>query len=240
MADLTEYAGTGDIDAPFEVTKQDERRQRQAEEIRDSVTCRTPPLSWEEFAAGAPCPGCGMPYVDAERWESKGTMYFTPEERERYEAEESAYKQRHPSCRSPRHSISGSLTTHCGKCCPPPPLSPKKRRELSDLLGSLKTRPEDLVRWSLRLFCGHTVEQTAHRSYTEASRAFSASLTKCSECGLDPAVVVDARAIGLVKEPTTPHVPSTPPAARPTRAALEQRIRELEAELDAFRATPEE
>lgn len=243
MVDLTDYAETGNLDAPFEVTKKHAGSQRQAEDVRDAVTCTTPPLSWTEYAAGSPCPGCGLPYRDAERWESKGTMYFTPEERGRYEAEEKAYKERHPSCRSHRHSVEGSLTLHCGKCCPMPPLSPEKREELARVLGPmLKTRPEELMRWRLRLFCGHTIERTAHRSYTDASRAFTGSSTSCSECGLDPAVIVDARAIGLVKEPATTYPPPARAAARPTRATLERRVQELETELAALKraAPPEE
>lgn len=86
-------------------------------------------LTWEQYAAGAPWPGCGRPYRDEERWESKG-MHFTDEERARYEAEEALFKQRHGECHATRRSLSGSLTTHCGKCCPPRPFSPEQKEAL--------------------------------------------------------------------------------------------------------------
>ena len=105
MVELSDYTQTGDLEAPFVVTKKHERRQRDAERIRKAVTCTTPPLGWSEYAAGAPCPGCGRPYRDAEYWPSKGTMYFTPDERERYDVEEVAYKDRHGRCGSHRHHI---------------------------------------------------------------------------------------------------------------------------------------
>ncbi len=51
---------------------------------------------------------------------SAARMHFIDEERARYDAEEAAYKQIHDECHAMRHSVPGSLTTHCGKCCPPP------------------------------------------------------------------------------------------------------------------------
>ncbi len=68
MADLADYTESGNLDAPFAVTKQHERRQKQAEDIRDAVTCATAPLSWAEYISGAPCPGCGLPYRDEIPW----------------------------------------------------------------------------------------------------------------------------------------------------------------------------
>ncbi|QWF21772.1 hypothetical protein KM427_23070 [Nocardioides sp. LMS-CY] len=166
-------------------------------------------------------------------------MYFTAEERVRYDAEEVRYKERHGSCGSHRHRVSGSLTTHCGKCCPSPPLSPDKAREIGTLLRSMSENrpPEDLMRWRLRLFCGHVVERTAHRSYTDAGRAFTMS-TNCPECGLDPATIIDAQAVGLLAEPhKAPHQPPPRSTSRPTRAALEKRVADLEAELAALKRT---
>jgi|SRR5699024_1448806 len=107
MVQITDYDRRGDLDAPFELTKQAERAQKVAERIRDAVRCETPMLTWEQYVAGEPCPGCGRPYQDDEPWESKGTMYFTDEERARYDAEEALYKQHHGECGSHRHAVSG-------------------------------------------------------------------------------------------------------------------------------------
>ena len=105
MADLTQYERRGDLEAPFELTKKHERMQRESERMRDVLTCTTPPLTWEQYAAGEPCPGCGHPYQSEEFWESKGTMYFTDEERTRYEAEEARFK-RHTRTARPAGTVS--------------------------------------------------------------------------------------------------------------------------------------
>lgn len=86
----------------------------------------------------------------------------------------------------------------------------------------------ELMVWRLRLYCGHTVERRAHRSHKTVHAAFTGS-TKCSECGCDPAVVIDARAIGLAAPSS--YNPPAPPVRKPTRAALERRVEELEAEI---------
>lgn len=198
------------------------------------MSCDVPMLTWEEYEADAPCPGCGMPYVDGERWEFKGTMHFTDEERARHEAEEARFKARHPECHSHRHSVSGSLTLHCGKCCPPPPMSPSQREEIARLF-SHRTPPEQLMRRRLRLVCGHVVERTANSSHKSIHNAFTGSTT-CTECGLDPATIVDAEAIGLAAETLTAAVAGrptsvTPKVRKPTKAELEAKVRELEAEV---------
>jgi hypothetical protein len=182
VVDLSEYQQVGDLEAPFELTKKHERSQKQSEQIRESVRCDTPPLSWEEYAAGEPCPGCGLPYRDGSGWESKGTMYFTDEERELYDTEEARYRERHGDCHASRHSVSGSLTTHCMRCCPMPPLSLSQRREIARLLSGPPTPPHELMRWRLRLYCGHVVEKAAHYSHKYLHGAFTGSATQCSEC----------------------------------------------------------
>ncbi|PFG69061.1 hypothetical protein B0O41_3912 [Propionibacteriaceae bacterium ES.041] len=233
MVEITDYERRGDLDAPFELTKKAEWAQRQSEQIRDAVRCEVPSLTWEQYVAGEPCPGCGRPYRDEEHWESKGTMYFTDEERARYDAEQERYKRDHPACGSHRHSVSGSLTTHCGKCCPPPPMSPSQRDEIARLLGR-PTPPQELMRWRLRLYCGHVVERTAHYTHKTLHAAFM-SARACPECGLDPATIVDGEAIGLqaaapVAGPSGAS-PKTKRTGKPTKAELEARVLELEAEI---------
>lgn len=230
MVEIADYERRGDLDAPFELTK---KAQRQSEEIRAAVRCETPSLTWEQFAAGEPCPGCGRPYRDEERWESKGMLHFTDEERARYEEEEELFKERHGACHAVRHKISGSLTTHCGRCCPPPPMSPARRESILRLFAS-PTPPQQLMRWRLRLHCGHVVEKTAHYTHKTLHAAFSGA-TSCTECGLDPATIVDGAAVGLKAEPAGAPRSGAPEAAKrigsPTKAELQARVAELEAEV---------
>jgi hypothetical protein len=172
MADLDGYEPAGDIDAPFALSAKRHRNQQESESIRAAVHCRTPPLTYEEFRAASPCPGCGRPYIDDERWQSRGTIYFNDEERARYEAEEERYKKAHGDCGSHRHGVSGSLTLHCGKCCPPPPLSPSQIENIREILRN-PTPPHELMRWRLRLYCGHVIERRAHYTHKTIHTAFT-------------------------------------------------------------------
>lgn len=231
MIDLAEYERVGDVDGPFELTRKHERAQNERERLRDAVRCDVPSLTYEEYRAGTPCPGCGRPYRDEEPWESRGTTSMTPTERTRYEAEQRQYKALHGSCGSHRHSVSGSLTTHCGRCCPPPPMSPSQIEQIARILGSHRPR-HMLMRWRLRLYCGHVVEKTAHYTHKTLHAAFTGS-AKCAECGLDPATIVDGAAIGLAQDPPTLRAPRA--RSKPTRTQLEARIQELEAEVKRLR-----
>jgi hypothetical protein len=229
---LDAYERVGDLAKPFEVTAKDSRRQDDCQRLHDSMQCDVAPLTFEQYRAGATCPGCGLPYVDSEPFDFKGTINLSDDERARYDAEQSRFKSAHASCRSHSHSISGSLTKHCGKCCPPPPMSPSQLERIRTLLTP--TAPHELMVWRLRLYCGHTVERTAHRSHLTVHAAFSGSV-RCTECGCEPATVIDARAIGLAAEPTHPE--PAPAIRKPTRAVLERRIEELEAEVVRLRGS---
>lgn len=95
------------------------------------------------------------------------------------------------------------------------------------------------MRWRLRLYCGHVVERTAHYTHKTFHNAFM-SAGACPECGLDPTTIVDGEAIGLAAEPKAvlgPRAPSakTERAGRPTKAELEARVRELEAEVQRLK-----
>lgn len=236
MVDLADYERRGDLRAPFELTKKHERAQQQSERIRDAVRCDVAPLTWEAYSAGEPCPGCGLPYRDEERWQFQGTMHLTPDDRARYEAEEARFEEGHGDCHAMRHGVSGSLTMHCSKCCPSPPLSPGQVEEIERILGRPQ-QPHELMRWRLRLYCGDVVERRAHYTHKTLHAAFTGSVD-CPECGLDPATIIDGEAIGLEGEPPGAGNAAVAPAPRkPTKADLEVKIRQLEAELQRLRAT---
>lgn len=231
MLNLADYEQRGDPRAPFELTKKHDKAQRESERIRDAVRCDVTPLTWESYVAGEPCPGCGLPYKDDEPWEFRGTMYMSSEERARYNAEEARYKEAHGECHAMQHSVAGSLTMHCGKCCPAPPLSPDQIESIGRILGRPK-QPHELMRWRLRLYCGHVVEKKAHYTHKTLHAAFTGAV-RCPECGLDPATIVDSEAIGLAGESSAPRrSPPASPPRKPTKADLEARVRELEAEVE--------
>jgi hypothetical protein len=75
-----------------------------------------------------------------------------------------------------------------------PPPSPDLIARLRVLL-SRRTPPDELVVWRLRLFCGHLVSRDAHYTHTTVHAAFMGA-TACPECGLDPATIVAAEALG--------------------------------------------
>lgn len=115
-----------------------------------------------------------------------------------------------------------------------PPLKPEQVAELSRLLGH-RTPRHELMRWRLRLYCGHVVEKTSHYTHKTLHSAFTGS-TRCPECELDPATIVDGEAICLAGECPAPLKPVTPTQSRrPTKADLETRVQELEEEVDQLR-----
>jgi hypothetical protein len=239
MVDLIAYERRGNLNAPFRLTRWFERTQREATRL-STARCEIPSLTWEAYLTGEPCPGCGLPYRDEEPWEFKGAMYFTDQERARYDAEDARLRKAHPDCQSGRHSVSGSLTTHCFKCCPMPPLSPRQREKIGRILSG-PGPPHEQMRWRLRLYCGHVVEKRSHFKNTTLHSAFMGH-TSCDQCGLDPSTIVDGEAIGLVAEPPEPETAARRAPVRgasgpqkPTRAKLEAKVRELEAEIGRLR-----
>ena len=238
-SEIDGYETLGDIDAPFVISKAAERRQRAAEDTKRAVSLRPDApaaLTHEQLQAGEPCPGCGMPLIDNERWESRGTLNMTPAERSRYDAEQERFAQQHGDCRAVRWSIGGSLTLHCSRCCPPTPMSPEKFREIARLFAK-KPPLHELMRWRVRLYCGHEVERMAHRTYTSYGRGGSIG-SACPACGLNPSVPVDAVPLGLAgprpaptRRPLHPPKPGTKACLQAELDASRRRVAELEAEV---------
>jgi hypothetical protein len=101
-------------------------------------------LTHEQMMAGESCPSCGEELIsrgDPPSWIGKGTMYLTDKEQAARTAAEQAFKERHPDCHAWRWSMAGSAVSHCGRCCPPPPMSPDQIRRISQILqGSAEER----------------------------------------------------------------------------------------------------
>jgi hypothetical protein len=101
-------------------------------------------------------------------------------------------------------------------------------------LLSRKTPDHQLMQWRLRLYCGHIVIGTRHAEMTHPTLHGCAS-QRCPECGKDPSTIVAYEPIGLIAEPPAGIPPPAPAVRRPTRAQLERRLRELEAENERLR-----
>ncbi|XVX21457.1 hypothetical protein ACQP1U_06190 [Actinomycetota bacterium] len=155
MAQIDDYERRGDLDAQFELTRQHEKAQRDAENLQAAA----------------------------------------------------------------RRAVEGA-----------PPLTLEQRERISQLLGT-PTPPRQLMTWRLRLYCGHVVERTAHYTHKTLHNAFTGS-TSCPECGLAPATVVDAEAVGLA-----PQTPAAAAARQPT--PVTQKVRKpTKAELEAKAGRP--
>lgn len=95
-----------------------------------------------------------------------------------------------------------------------PPLSAEQATKIRSLLFGTPTPRRDLMRWRVRLYCGHVVEWTAHRTHMTISSALSVGRA-CPTCGLDPATIVAAVPLGLMSDPADP---------RPDPARLEAEL----------------
>jgi hypothetical protein len=135
-------AGDDERQATRQLKRSAEQAARDAE--RDAKRAAQPPrLTREQFDAGEPCPGCGMSLlgVEGDIREFVGTMYETPEQRNRRLEEDAAFIERHPGCHDGRWSMSGSWVLHCASCCPPHPLSQEQIETLSRIIASAARRP---------------------------------------------------------------------------------------------------
>lgn len=110
-----------------------------------------------------------------------------------------------------------------------PPLSAGQCEQIGRIL-STAPRAEQMT-WRLRLFCGHTVVRSAHASHRTIHGAFMGGVS-CPECGLDPATIIDGEAIGLVESSPLAVTAKSVRSGKPTKAELEARVRELEAEVE--------
>lgn len=110
----------------------------------------------------------------------------------------------------------------------------ENRRSALQMIADFQPEDHDLMRWRVRLHCGHITETRRHITITEP-RMHGSSSERCTECGLDPSHIVAYEPLGTVRERPTVVARSTPAARRPTRAQLELQVTELEAEITRLR-----
>lgn len=145
-------------------------------------------LTREELLAGVPCRGCGLAIIDG-LGDRPGLMKMTEDERAEYEASEADFAVRHPDCRAARWSMSGSRTTHCSFCCPPPPLSEEQIESISTILKYSGVDPAELDTWRLDLTCEHVVDKAQHNTNTY----WSCSTVFCGECSQIRGIVISVK-----------------------------------------------
>lgn len=99
------------------------------------------------------------------------------------------------------------------------------------LILSSNPPPHHIMRWRVRLYCGHIVTTTRHAENDEPP-----NFTKCSECGKEPSVVVAFEPIGLAAQPPRRQNATKTAPRKPSRAELERRIAALEVENQRLRS----
>lgn len=123
------------------------------------------------------------------------------------------------------------------KAEPPPRFSDEQYRTLARIMQTARNRPRsELMRWRLRLFCGHIVERTAHHTHKTIHAAFTTRA--CEVCGLEPATIVAAEALGRAEQPAP--VVSRAPTKTTDRGRIERSIARHEAEAARLRKLLEE
>jgi hypothetical protein len=119
-----------------------------------------------------------------------------------------------------------------------PPL-PDEVLEKVAMLLSQPTPDSQIMRWRVRLFCGHIVEARRHYEMKRPTD-HGCSSQRCPECGMDPAAIVAYEPLGLAAEPVAVPVAQRP-RGRSSRskaelqaenARLRDELRRLRAEID--------
>ncbi|MDF2272010.1 hypothetical protein P2Q00_42360 [Streptomyces coacervatus] len=121
-----------------------------------------------------------------------------------------------------------------------PTWSEEQRKKMRQLLGP-PTPPWELQRWQLRLYCGHVIEAIRIQNSPRPDGGVC-DKERCSECGLDPAVIVAFEPLGPVAEPPQKDRSQRPghsarrlPADRRSKVELIAENAALRAELEALR-----
>ena len=204
---MQEYEARGDPDASCTPTKRDLRAQVQAESIRDAVARS----HFHQYTAG----------------ESAGSFFS-------HSHDEDEPGHVHPPRQACPARGDGGYLEESGPTLGtelPPAVAANAARALETISRWPATPKHQLMRWRLRLFCGHLVERTAHIDHRTVHAAFMGGM-RCAECGLDPATIVAARALG-------PAAPCPPPLSNPVPAErwrLEQRLAKARAEVERLEA----
>lgn len=203
------YQSRGDPDAPFEPTKKETRTQEQAVALRESVRRS----HFHQYTEG----------------ESAGS-YFS----HTHDDDEPGHE--HPGRQAFPARADGGYFEESGPSLGtdlPAPVAAKVVRVLEKISQWPETPPHQLMRWRLRLYCGHVSERMAHIESRTVHAAFMGGVA-CPECGLDPATIVAARALGPASQ--LREAPAPTPRTRQNRASLERKLARARAEVSRLEA----
>ncbi len=204
---MEEYETRGDPDSPFVPTKRDARAQEHAMALREAARRS----HFHQFTAG----------------ESAGS-YFS------HTHEDDDEGHQHPARRAfPARADGGYLEEggpSLGRALPAP-VAANAARALEMIGRWPSTPPHQLMRWRLRLYCGHVVERTAHAENRTVQGAFMGS-AECPECGLDPSTIVAAKVLSRAAEPPqSPRPPDRRAVVERNLARTREEVERLKAEL---------
>lgn len=102
-----------------------------------------------------------------------------------------------------------------------------------EMLRALRTPDSQIVRWRVRLYCGHIAETQRHCE-VEQPKAHGASSMRCPDCGMNPALIVAYEPIGLLA-PTEGAFAGRQPLTPKSRRALQRRLAKIEHEAEQIR-----
>ncbi|WP_229867055.1 hypothetical protein [Streptomyces gelaticus] len=96
------------------------------------------------------------------------------------------------------------------KCRADPERAERRRQafeNVAKLMQSFKKADHEIMRWRVRLYCGHIIETEAHYTYPDPLSAGSYG-RRCSECGKDRQTIVGFEPSSWVRIPRFDHTPS--------------------------------
>lgn len=203
------YEVRADPDAQFVANRRDIRAQDQAVAIRDAVRRS----HFHQFTAG----------------ESVGSYFSHTHDGDDPEHE-------HPGRQAFPARADGGYFEESGPClgtAPPEGVAANIGRVLEMMSRWPETPAHQLMRWRLRLYCGHVVERTSHIEHRTVHAAFLGGFA-CPECDFDPATIVAARVLGPAATPPKPAVRSG--RAGESRASLASKLSRARAEVERLEA----
>lgn len=115
----------------------------------------------------------------------------------------------------------------------PPHFRAITERVMAELNARPPTPPHELSIWRLKLICGHVIEATAHRSY-DRDQWGSITERHCPVCHMDPAIVLAGRNLGPAGPPPKPpakRAPGKNDILRARLVAAKQEVARLQAEI---------
>jgi hypothetical protein len=95
--------------------------------------------------------------------------------------------------------------------------SPATLAKVATILQAATAHPPlEVMRWRIRLICGHLIEVTAHPEHRTLHEVFTGQPHDCPKCGQTDRVAVAARPLGIEANPRATPVRAAGRRPRPT------------------------